>query len=90
MCDHLQRMNDSLTEAYSNNLREKDRRISDLGIIKVYILGMMGGGHNVRSGCGLTMRGGFVINTKIVAFVLGLLMYRVIACFVSLIESFVF
>ena len=44
----------------------------------------------MRSGCGLTMRGGFVINTKIVAFVLGLLAYRVIACFVSLIESFVF
>ena len=83
-------MNDSLTEAYSNNLWEKDRRISDLGITKVYIFGMMRGGHNVRSGCGLTMRGGFVINTKIVAFLLGLLAYRVIACFVSLIESSLF
>ncbi|XP_055998723.1 uncharacterized protein LOC125645841 isoform X2 [Ostrea edulis] len=30
MCDHLQRMNNSLTEAYSNNVREKDRRIADL------------------------------------------------------------
>ncbi|XP_061178418.1 uncharacterized protein LOC133187064 [Saccostrea echinata] len=30
MCDHLQRMNNSLTEAYSNNLKEKDRRITDL------------------------------------------------------------
>lgn len=49
-----------------------------------------GGGHNVRSGCGHAMRGGFVINTKIVAFVLGLLAYRVIACFVSLIESYLF
>lgn len=32
MCDHLQRMNDSLNEAYTNNIREKDRRIADLGI----------------------------------------------------------
>lgn len=30
MCDHLQRMNDSLNEAYTNNIREKDRRIADL------------------------------------------------------------
>ena len=82
-------MNDSLTEAYSNNLREKDRRISDLGITKVFILSMMGDGHNVRSRCGLTMKAGCVINMKSVAFVLGLLIYRVIhvAYFVSLIES---
>lgn len=34
MCDHLQRMNDSLNEAYTNNIKEKDRRIADLGMYR--------------------------------------------------------